>query len=389
MAAHRARADRAYEVKDFELAYREYLETANAAGPGSEVPPAVWLRLARIAFYENRDAESAAFYSGAAAAAGLEPADRELLQRLQTRLTWRQLTPAAIGLGDGNVSALRVDGDDLWVGTWNGGVARLSLASGEARVFRQGRESLLPSTVRCVEITPTRVWVGTYQGLFVYSKTADQWQEVRAFGGPEPQKVEALRLADGRLYVGTLGGGLWRQEGEGWSRLSAGALPGDYVTCLEADGGELAIGTLTQGVVLLDLASSSFRSLDRLTRGLEARNITVLLAEPGEALWIGTYGLGVYRWEGRAKRLAHFSRAGGQLADDWVLCAARARVGTYFGTLGGGLSRFNPETGDWAVLGFRQGVSSPDVPALAYGAPYLYLGSLGAGVTVLREGPRE
>jgi len=24
----------------------------------------------------------------------------------------------------------------------------------------------VPSTVRCIEITPSRVWIGTYQGLF-------------------------------------------------------------------------------------------------------------------------------------------------------------------------------------------------------------------------------
>jgi len=29
-------------------------------------------------------------------------------------------------------------------------------------------------------------------------------------------------------------------------------------------------------------------------------------------------------------------------------------------------------------------VPGPDIPAIAYAAPYLYLGSLGAGVTVLR-----
>jgi hypothetical protein len=56
---------------------------------------------------------------------------------------------------------------------------------------------------------------------------------------------------------------------------------------------------------------------------------------------------------------------------------------------GGGLSRWSPRTGSWEALGFRQGVPSPDVPAMAYEAPYLYLGSLGSGVTVLREGAPE
>jgi hypothetical protein len=41
--------------------------------------------------------------------------------------------------------------------------------------------------------------------------------------------------------------------------------------------------------------------------------------------------------------------------------------------------------GGWEVLSFREGVLSADIPALTYAAPRLYLGSLGAGVSVLTE----
>jgi ligand-binding sensor domain-containing protein len=354
----------------------------NGAGPQTRVPSLAWLRLAQLAFYENRDTERSAFYSRRVDADELSPAQREELERLRRRLSFRELGPGILGLGDGNVSALRADGDDLWIGTWNGGICRLSLSGGQPRVFREGRDSLVPSTVRCIEITPSRVWVGTYQGLFAYSKAGGTWQEIGAFGGAEPCKIEALRLAAGRLYVGTLGQGLWRQEGEGWRRISSGPLPGDFVTCLERDGEELLIGTLSLGVVRLNLGSLALRGF---AGELEAGNITVLLADPPKGFWIGTYGKGLYHWDRQASRLAHFSRAAGQLGDDWVLCAVRAESGTYFGTLGGGLARHS--RGAWQVLGFREGIPAADVPALTYSPPFLYLGSLGAGVTELREGP--
>jgi len=382
-AAHQARAELAFQAKDFEMAYRAYLAAVNSAATGMRVPARTWLRLAQIAWYENRDAERADYYARRSEPEVLSAPERDLLERLRRRLSWRQLTPEAIGLGDGNVSALRVDGDDLWIGTWNGGVCRFTLSSGEARVFREGRDSLVPSTVRCIEVTPARVWIGTYQGLFAYSKSGGAWQEIGAFGGADPRKVEALRVAGGRLYVGTLGQGLWRQESEGWSRVSSGLLPGDFVTCLEVDGGNLLIGTLNQGVVLLNLASQTLASFDETEAGLAARNITMLLAEPPQGFWIGTYGKGVYRWDRLGGRLTRFTRAAGQLGDDWVLCAVQAASGTYFGTLGGGLARFS--RGAWEVLGFREGVSAPDIPALAYDVPFLFLGSLGTGVTVLRE----
>jgi hypothetical protein len=160
-------------------------------------------------------------------------------------------------------------------------------------------------------------------------------------------------------------------------------LPGDFVTCLERDGEELLIGTMTQGVVRLNLGSLSLRGFQAPEGGLEAGNITVLLADPPRGFWIGTYGKGLYYWDRQAARLAHFSRAMGQLGDDWVLCAVQAESGTFFGTLGGGLARH--ARGNWRILGFREGVLSSDVPALAYAPPFLYLGSLGEGVTELRE----
>ena len=374
----------AYQARDSELCHREYLAAVNSAGGQTRVPGQVWLRLAQLALYDYRDAERALFYSSRIQAGELSAAEADALGRLRRRLSYRELDPESLGLGDGNVSALQVDGDDLWIGTWNGGLSRLSMSGGQARIFREGRESLLPATVRCIEVTPSRVWVGTYQGLFTYSKAGGSWQEIESFGGADPRKVEALRLAAGRLYVGTLGQGLWRQEEKGWSRVSSGLLPGDFVTCLEADGEDLLIGTLTQGVVRLNLASMALRGFEEPEGGLEARNITVLLADPPRGFWIGSYGKGLYYWDRQAARLAHFSRAGGQLGDDWVLCAVRATGGTYFGTLGGGLARHSG--GAWELLGFREGVLASDIPAMAYAAPFLYLGSLGAGVTVLREG---
>lgn len=387
-SAHLGKAEQADRATDLEQSYREYLAAVNSAGPDTLIPASLWLRLAQLALYENRDEERAGFYAARIQPAELSAPQREALERLARRLSCREFPPEILGLGDGNVSALRVDGDDLWIGTWNGGVSRLSLSGGQAKVFREGRESLVPATVRCIEITANRVWVGTYQGLFSYAKAGARWQEIEAFAGAEPRKVEALRLASGRLYVGTLGQGLWRQEAgdgpEGWRRVASGPLPGDFVTCLEVDGQDLLIGTLTQGVVRLDLRSLRLRGFEEAAGGLEAKNVTVLLADPPRGFWVGTYGDGLYHWDRQASRLAHYSRMGGQLGDDWVLCAVRAESGTYFGTLGGGLARY--AQGAWRVLSFREGVLSADIPALTYAAPCLYLGSLGAGVTALAEG---
>jgi ligand-binding sensor domain-containing protein len=384
-SAHLLRADLAYEARDWEEAYRNYLEAANAASSATEVPARVALRLSEIALYQYRDPERARIYLGRGPSGELSGDEQKLLGRLKRRLEWQALGTQLIGLADGNISALKIDGDDLWIGTWNGGVSRYSLASGQKTIFREGRESLVANTVRSIEITASRVWIGTYQGLFAYSKATSRWQEIPAFGGPEPKKVEALRAVAGRLFVGTLGDGLWAQAGTGWIRLSGAGFPGDFVSCLEEARGMLLIGTLNRGLVLMDLEGERFRSFDNLNPGLEARNITMLLEDGSDTLWLGTYGMGLYRWSWADGRLQHFSRRSGHLGDDWVLCGLAAQSGDYFGTLGGGITRYRSAGEQWQVIGLKEGLASRDISAMAYSAPYIFLGTLGGAIAVYTE----
>jgi ligand-binding sensor domain-containing protein len=384
-AAHLLRADLAYGARDWEEAYRNYLCAANSASSPAEVPARVSLRLCEIALYQYRDPEGARQHLGRGPSGDISADEQKLLSRLKRRLEWQALGTQTIGLADGNISALKIDGDDLWIGTWNGGVSRYSLPSGEKTIFREGRESLVANTVRSIEVTSSRVWIGTYQGLFAYSKATSRWQEIPAFGGLEPKKVEALKAVAGRLFVGTLGDGLWSQSGNGWIRLSGAGFPGDFVGCLEEAQGMLLIGTLNRGLVLMDLEDQRFRSFDSLNPELEARNITMLLEDGSGALWLGTYGMGLYRWSWTDGRLLHFTRQSGHLGDDWVLCGLLARSGTYFGTLGGGVTRYRSAGERWQVIGLKEGLAARDISAIAYSAPFIFLGTLGGAVAIYTE----
>ena len=43
-------------------------------------------------------------------------------RELARGLMWGHLTPRQLGMGDGNMSAIATDGDDVWVGSWTGGL---------------------------------------------------------------------------------------------------------------------------------------------------------------------------------------------------------------------------------------------------------------------------
>ena len=135
--------------------------------------------------------------------------------------------------------------------------------------------------------------------------------------------------------------------------------------------GLLAIGTLSMGVVLFDPAAGRLSSLDRLCPGLEARNITLLLADEPGRLWIGTYGEGLYLWEPgpqppRALQPGN-RRSAGRLG---ALRRRSPRSGTCFGTFGGGLAFLDGARGAWKRFGLADGLPALDISALARRSPY-------------------
>jgi ligand-binding sensor domain-containing protein len=379
---YRLLATLSYDSRDFEQAYRYYLEMVNLSD--REVSAETWIRLAEIAFYTRGDEAAAKIYllnRLSANPSDIEEADRRLFDRLARRLRWSTLEAEQFGLNDANVSALQIDGDDLWSGTWNGGVSRYSVGSGESTLFKIGSESLTARTVRTIEVTPARVWIGTYQGLFQYTKSTSRWQEMQFFG----DKVEALEAVGETVFVGTLGRGLWRSTVRGWEKITQGGLPGEFVNCLVASNDYLLIGSLNLGLVVLDLHTGRLRSFDSINPDLTARNVITLLVEDEDNLWIGTYGQGLYRWNRRENAVEHYSKASGQLADDWVLCAVQARTGLYFGTFGGGITLLSAQGRSWQRIGLRQGLAALDISAVTYAPPRLYFGTLGSGIAVLDE----
>jgi len=384
-------ADEAYGRGDRGLAgryYRVALEFWPMADTGA-VRSRFLLRLAEIALYQEKDVRAARLYHGMLLPNLLSDEESVLYNLLWTRLRWDAIRPEDLGMQDGNISALRLDGDDLWVGAWNGGVARLSLSTGDRQTAISGKQGLAADTVRSIEVSGNRVWVGTFEGLSYYSKTTSQWYEVPFFGGADPMKVTSVREIGGDLYVGTLGSGLYRMRAsrEEWEKVAQGSLPGDSVNCLAPfhGGREILIGTMKLGVLILDPSTGAIRGLSEANPEFEPRNITCLLAGEAGDLWIGTYGEGLWHQDAEGGTFRRYGKATGELGDDWILCAAETANASYFGTFGAGVCVRDRRDGSWKTFGVRDGIASLDVAAAAAGTSRIFFGTLGQGISVLWE----
>ena len=306
-------------------------------------------------------------------------------RELARGLMWEHLTPRQLGMGDGNISAIATDGDDVWVGTWTGGLVRHTRSTGRRQVFREGPESLLSRRVRDIHPVGGYVWVGTDEGLSVYARSSSRWRREPVLGGGEPTPVVAVVDADGTVYAGTLGQGLWRRDASGWSRVGDESLPGLFINTLLVVDQTLWIGTIDLGLVSLDLRAGTLRSFDEENASLGPQNVTAIVAESDATLWIGTFGAGLYRWEAATNRITHFSAATGQIPDDWILAAAVGDAGLYFGTFGGGAVRHDPQRETWTAISLEQGLTSLNVAVVAAARGRVYFGTLGAGVAILSE----
>ena len=208
----------------------------------------------------------------------------------------------AWALGEVRVTSLAVEPvrGELWVGTFDRGVALRS--GGEWSLLGTGDGLADPFvTSLALEWTErgTRALVGTQTGLSILEGEKAPRIVGRAEGLPDDH-VAAVALGEGRMAVGTYGGGLALFEGEGWSSVGSPDLPSPYAQAVAFDGrGGLWIGTRDGAVV---------RSQDRWTAveladGPPGARITALATTRGAGeseLWAGTFERGLGRWSGGA-----------------------------------------------------------------------------------------
>jgi ligand-binding sensor domain-containing protein len=230
------------------------------------------------------------------------------------------------GLPSAHVTALAVHEGSLYVGTFDGGLAR---RAGGRFVPVEGA----PRFVNALLSDGDRLWIGTTEGLFV--------------------------LRDGRVTKPALG------------------LPGDHVNSLAlgADG-TLWVAT---GEGLLGVNGGRVRVLDERA-GLPARIVHSVAVTADGAVWAGTLG-GVARLGPDGVQV--FTQAGGALPHDWATALLPDGDDVIVGTYDAGLARLGARGG--APLA-DAGEIWVNPNGLARVGDALVVSTLGDGLVVRRGG---
>ncbi len=274
------------------------------------------------------------------------------------------------GLLDDRVRRISVEEDGtLWLGTWGGGATRVLPLP--VRFTMARHEDTDPTTMGPGEVPALAVeadgtlWAATYfNGLSRRSPGETSFTHFRA-DPADPHSLSGddatrLLLSDGGfLWVGTWQNGLNRLD------LSTGrfdryptdperpdALRGNRITALaEGPAGELWIGT-SDGLNRLesDVPPGRFS----LVEGLDGVYVEALLLDATGALWVGTGGSGLVRFErGTIRRFRFDSTRPESLGHDHVTAIHQdPDGGIWVGTLGGGVSRLAEDPGPTGDAGF-------------------------------------
>lgn len=226
----------------------------------------------------------------AACAGGLDG----LYLRPRADVAWLAVKPAA-GPPANDISALAADGDRLWVGTFDHGVAVL-----ERGAWRTIASPRIDPRVNALLVEHranqrSRVWVATATGLSIIDGD-NVSQLTKRDGLPARGVLSLAHLRDGRILAGTMHGAV-----------------------LVGDGRPVPLGA---------------------KQHLDVKNVWAVAEDSEGYLWLGST-TGVYRGREGEGTWTRYAVATGHLRDDWVMALAVRGSSVWVGTYKGGVTRFD------------------------------------------------
>lgn len=264
-----------------------------------------------------------------------------------------------------NVSAIAEDRDgNLWVGTDKSGLARFDPVR---RTFTRfiadpdNDQALADNQIRKLYVDrEQRLWIATGDGGLHQFKSESQafirhqHSPDRATSLPTNLVRDVLQDHNGDLWVATdaglaqwLGGDAFiRYQHDPANRSGLNANP--LTDLFEDSAGNLWIGSY-EGVSKWNYVSDIFTYYDVASGHLENELVTAVAEAADGALWIGTYGGGLTRFDRASqsvRRFRHADKDPTSLSDDRIMALAWGRDQTlWVGTRGGGLNRLQTDTG--------------------------------------------
>ncbi len=268
-------------------------------------------------------------------------------------------------------SLVRDSSGHIWIGIWGGGVNVLDPETGTFTLYRKTEDpdhNYPGNFIRKLYLDREgTIWIGSWNGLWRCRSGSDGLPKFKHYSidPDDPTSIGSMRITsfcedqEGRLWVGTLGGGLnmFDPAVEGFKRFQhdpddVASLSSNDITSMEllADG-SLWIATVSKGLNRFDPETESFTrfSNDPSDQGsIASDNVYCVFVDQGGVLWVGAGGLNIFN-----PGLLRFAPGGRfealkqELEGHPVYAIYEDRNGfVWVGTLASGVARLEPERGE-------------------------------------------
>lgn len=246
-------------------------------------------------------------------------------------------------LADNSVKAITGDKNgNIWVGTEDGGMDRLSVASGTFTHYAHSSDpnSISSDNVRKI-ITGKdgRLWIATIDGLNIFDTTTKRFTVIR------------------------------HSQDNGQS-LSDNSIKDIY----QDDAGSLWIGTMYGGVNVLHSGAVPFTvyAHNPFTLNTVSANIISAILPDNNNLWIGTEGQGLNFYNRSVNQFVHYKHDPGNgqsLSSDFIKALVKGKDGgIWIGAYLGGVDLYNPQNKTFThfrhIIGNPNTLSSDNVTSL-------------------------
>ena len=246
----------------------------------------------------------------------------------------------------GNIHALKIIDNKLWVGSYGQGLFVLSQNGRNYRKYSLDSEGGGPggnSAYSIFKDLSGTIWIGTERGLFQYNASADRFYRV-AEDLIYSHVNDILQDFYGRLWFATMGQGVFRLDPETGIWLSLGDMD-PYISCmLEDSAHDIWLGTEDSGIIYYNHKTGESERRWTEEDGLPNNMIYMLLEDNSGGIW-GSTNHGLFHLTPNRDRVIRFDHRSGLTGDQFNFKSGmKAPDGTlYFGGVKGFVS-FRPES---------------------------------------------
>lgn len=284
------------------------------------------------------------------------------------------------------VMAFAEDNDGkLWIGTFGEGLNAVDRDSGEVTMYRKDSSGNLQigddRVMSLMYDSKGQIWAGTMSaGISLLNMEAGTSESfVHIADDPNSLSANGIMVMheaqDGRVWVGTFGGGIsiYDPQTGNFKRYKSDpsnpqSLSNNRVTSFAEDSnGNMWVGTDAGGLNLFDKKTEvfhRFRHRPDDPKTIASDKIYAVNVDAEGTVWVGTHGGGLDQVVGNAEQpsdiyFSNISQKDG-LSNDVVYSVQFDDAGWIWSSTNYGISRYNPDTGEFNNMHRKDGLQSEE-----------------------------